>query len=53
MPLARYLAYVRSPTGVMPPYAAAVMTDADLGHTYEFLKTRPAPPPVQTLPQLR
>jgi ubiquinol-cytochrome c reductase cytochrome c subunit len=53
MPFAGFSMYVREPAGVMPPYAAAVVPDADLRHIYEFLRTRPAPPPVQSIPQLR
>lgn len=52
-PQARFESYVRNPTGVMPPYATAVLSDSDLGLVYEFLRTRPAPPPVDSLPQLR
>lgn len=53
LPFVGFRMYVRDPAGVMPPYAAALVPDADLGHIYEFLRTRPAPPPVESIPQLQ
>src|SRR5258708_6157847 len=33
-PLARFLQYPRQPTGVMPPYTAKVISDAELADIY-------------------
>jgi len=44
--------YVRHPAGAMPPYTAKVISDAELGDIYAFLKTVPAPPTVKTIPLL-
>jgi mono/diheme cytochrome c family protein len=53
LPLAGFSRYVRNPPGEMPPYRTAVLSESDLEHMYEFLRTRPEPPPVESLPQLR
>jgi mono/diheme cytochrome c family protein len=45
--------YVRQPTGQMPPYTAKVVTVQELADIYAFLSSRPVPPPVKSLPQLR
>jgi hypothetical protein len=37
----------------MPPYTAKVVTDADLAKIHAFLEARPAPPAVETIPQLK
>ncbi len=36
--------YVRRPTGQMPPYTTAVLSDQELANIYAFLQSRPAPP---------
>ncbi len=38
------LAYIRRPTGQMPPYTAKVMPDTDLADVMAYLTTIPAPP---------
>src|SRR5262245_53017866 len=48
----RFQAYVRQPTGEMPPYTAKVVSDKDLADIYSFLQTIPAPPPVKDVPLL-
>ena len=53
LPYAGFSRYTRNPPGVMPPYRTAVLSESDLEQMYEFLKTRPAPPTVESLPQLR
>jgi ubiquinol-cytochrome c reductase cytochrome c subunit len=40
--------YVRHPAGAMPPYTAKVVSDAEIGDIYAFLKSIPAPPPLKT-----
>ena len=53
LPLASFSRYVRRPTGQMPPYTAKVVSDSDLANIHAFLEARPAPPAVNTIPQLK
>jgi ubiquinol-cytochrome c reductase cytochrome c subunit len=48
-----FLAYIRRPTGQMPPYTARVASDADIAGIYAFVESRPAPPSVQSLQLLK
>jgi len=48
----RFMAYVRHPTGQMPPYTAKVVTDAELADVRAYLLSVPAPPPVKSIPLL-
>ena len=50
---AAFSKYVRQPTGQMPPYSGKIVTDAALADIYAFLQSLPAPPSVDSLPQLR
>jgi ubiquinol-cytochrome c reductase cytochrome c subunit len=52
-PLQAFIAYVRRPAGQMPFYSSKIVPDADLVHIHAFLSSRPAPPPVSSLPLLR
>jgi mono/diheme cytochrome c family protein len=52
IPLPRFVAYVRNPSGDMPPFTAKVISDDDLSKIYAFLQARPAPPPVKDIPLL-
>ena len=52
VPYARFLQYIRNPTGDMPPYTARVLTNQDVADIYAFLEARPRPPAVDTIPQL-
>ena len=45
-------AYIRRPSGRMPPYTAKVLSDSQIDDIYAFLKTIPAPPPVKDIPLL-
>ena len=45
----RFTWYVRQPSGQMPPYSAAVLSDQDLADIHEFLATRPEPQPVSDI----
>jgi ubiquinol-cytochrome c reductase cytochrome c subunit len=47
--VAAFSAYVRRPTGQMPPYTSKVLTDAEMSDIYGFVQTRPVPPPVREL----
>ena len=52
IPMPRFVAYVRNPSGDMPPFTAKVVSDQDLASIYAFLQSRPAPPPVKDIPLL-
>jgi mono/diheme cytochrome c family protein len=52
IPLPRFVAYVRNPSGDMPPFTAKVISDDDLSKIFAFLQSRPAPPPVKDIPLL-
>jgi mono/diheme cytochrome c family protein len=52
IPFARFQAYVRNPTGDMPPFTAKVISDQDLQNIYAFLQARPTPPPAKDIPLL-
>jgi len=52
IPLSAFMAYVRQPTGEMPPYTAKAVSDKDLEEIYNFLKSVPAPPPAKSIPLL-
>jgi mono/diheme cytochrome c family protein len=45
-------AYVRHPSGGMPPYTAKVLSDAEIDDIYAFLKTVVAPRPLKEIPLL-
>jgi len=47
-----FIAYVRQPTGQMPPYTAKVVSDAELADMRAFLNAVPLPPPVKSIPLL-
>ncbi len=49
LPLAAMIAYVRKPTGQMPPVTAKVVSDAELADIRAYLETIPAPPDVKTI----
>ena len=52
IPYARFLQYVRHPTGEMPPYTEKVLSNQDVADIYAFVQARPQPPAVNTIPQL-
>jgi mono/diheme cytochrome c family protein len=45
--------YTRQPSGEMPPYTVKVLSESQLADIYAFLRTVPAPPPVDSIPLLR
>jgi ubiquinol-cytochrome c reductase cytochrome c subunit len=49
---ARLIAYVRHPSGSMPPYTAKVASDTELADIRAYLASVPAPPPVKNIPLL-
>ena len=50
--LAALIAYVRHPSGSMPPFTDKVATDAELTDIHAFLASVPAPPAVKDIPLL-
>ena len=51
-PLARFTAYVRNPSGEMPPFTERVLSSEELADIYAFLQARPQPKPVASIPLL-
>ena len=49
---AALIAYVRHPSGQMPPYTAKVVSDAELTDIRAYLATIPAPPAAKDIPLL-
>ncbi len=52
LPVEAIRAYVRHPSGGMPPYTPKVLSDSQIDDIYAFLKAIPAPPPVKDIPLL-
>jgi mono/diheme cytochrome c family protein len=50
---ARFVAYIRKPTGEMPPYTAKVVSDQQAADLYAFLQSLPKPPAVDSIPLLK
>jgi mono/diheme cytochrome c family protein len=50
---ARFVAYIRKPTGEMPPYTAKVVSDAQAADLFAFLQSLPKPAPVESIPLLK
>ena len=50
--LAAMIAYVRNPSGQMPPYTSKVVSDADLADIRAYLAAIPEPPPAKSIPLL-
>jgi len=51
-PFSGFVAYVRRPTGQMPPYEAKVVSDTQLADIYAFLRSIPPPAPAKSIPLL-
>jgi len=49
IPRSAFVAYVREPTGEMPPYTAKAVSDKELGEIYDFLKSIPPPSPAKSI----
>jgi ubiquinol-cytochrome c reductase cytochrome c subunit len=52
LPLDAFKAYVRAPTGAMPPFREAILSDADLDDIYAYLESRPKPISAKDIPLL-
>src|SRR5712692_5313294 len=52
LPFRGFVNYVRSPRGDMPPYTARVMSEQDLADVHAYLRSRPRPAAVSSIPLL-
>jgi mono/diheme cytochrome c family protein len=52
IPLSAFVAYVRQPTGQMPPYTTKTASTESLADMYAFLKSLPQPPRSNAIPLL-
>ena len=52
LPVMAMRAYLRHPSGGMPPYTVKVLSDSQIDDIYAFLKTIPAPPALKDIPLL-
>lgn len=52
IPYSGFVAYVRQPTGQMPPYTSKAVSDAQLADIYVFLRSRPQAAPSKSIPLL-
>ena len=50
---ARFVVYIRKPTGEMPPYTAKVVNDQQAADLFAFLQSLPKPPAVESVPLLK
>ncbi len=53
LPWEAFSGFVRSSNRAMPPYSAAVLSDADLADIYAYLQSIPKPPDASSIPRLR
>ena len=52
VPLQALVAYVRHPSGAMPPYTSKLVTDTQLADVHAFLASIPQPTPAKDIPLL-
>jgi mono/diheme cytochrome c family protein len=52
IPLAAFIAFLRKPSGGMPPYVSRVMSDREVTDVHAYLATIPDPPPLKSIPLL-
>jgi mono/diheme cytochrome c family protein len=52
IPFSGFVAYVRQPTGQMPPYTSKAVSDAQLADIYVFLQSLPQAVPSKSIPLL-
>src|SRR5262245_14730467 len=50
---ARFVSYIRKPSGEMPPYTAKIVTDQQAADIFAFLQSLPKPPAVESIPLLK
>jgi len=52
LPADAFAAYVRAPTGAMPPFRPEILSDSDLADIYAYLEARPKPQAAKDIPLL-
>jgi mono/diheme cytochrome c family protein len=52
LPFEAFKAYVRDPSGAMPPFHAEILSDSDLADIYAYLESRPKPESPKDIPLL-
>ena len=50
---ARFVSYIRKPSGEMPPYTAKVVNDQQAADLFAYLQSLPKPPAVDSIPLLK
>ena len=50
LPLEGFAAIVRRPYNIMPAYSPAVLSDEEIESIFEYLRSLPPPPDVESLP---
>jgi len=50
---ARFMAYIRKPTGEMPPYTEKVVSDQQAADIFAFIQSLPRPTPPESIPLLK
>ena len=50
---ARFNAYIRKPTGEMPPYTTKVVSEQQAADIFAYLQSLPKPPAVESIPLLK
>jgi mono/diheme cytochrome c family protein len=53
LPFEAFKAYVRDPSGAMPPFHAEILSDSDLADIYAYLESLPKPKPASEIPLLK
>jgi len=53
MSLEAFIGFVRNTSGTMPPYRAAILSDADLADIYAYLQSVSPPPDANSIPLLK
>jgi mono/diheme cytochrome c family protein len=53
LPFDAFKAYVRDPSGAMPPFHAEILSDSDLADIYAYLQSLPKPKPASEIPLLK
>ncbi len=52
LPEDAFAAYVRSPTGAMPPFRPEILSDSEVADIYAYLEARPKPQAAKDIPLL-
>jgi mono/diheme cytochrome c family protein len=53
LPFDAFKAYVRDPSGAMPPFHVEILSDSDLADIYAYLESLPKPRSVSDIPLLK